>query len=273
MMRNSLVIFSCLVLSAQPAFAQPAWDRQTDELLESGLTGLKESYNQLADRNHFLTSGIETYRQNIQSLRKELETLRFQKAGLLARKADATQAKIKGDDAAVYQGEIIRLRQRLDSLAGKTPQNAFQQKKDQLTALLRESRSGLKKAQSELYTIENQSKEPTETITQLQERQLALKDRLLKAQMGPATAARRSAQHAQAEAYLARLTNEVARMRLYRQQLEAAFSYLGNRPLALPGTPGEYQLRRKLAVLKEENMRLKKSIVAFGQISTAEEFY
>ncbi len=277
MIKNFFIIFSFFMLSVPIALAQPAGagDRQSNALLESGLLGLKESYNQLVQHNQFLKSRIKTYRQNTQALSNELKRLRSQETDLLAQKADTAQARVRSDEdeAIVVQGEIGRLQQRLDSLTDKALSNTFRHKKDRLAASLQESSHDLQKAESELRIIQNQSAGSSQTITQLQQKLFTLKDRLWKSQMGSSSVTYGSAQRARAEAYLAQLTNEAALMRLYRQQLEADLSYAGNDGPAPLITREEDQLRRKWTVLNEENIHLKKSLATSSPIFTSQEPY
>mgnify|MGYP001561729731 FL=1 len=101
----------------------------SQEVLEIGLTDLKDSGRQLTQRNNLLRSEIKIYRENIQHLRTELELLQRKKdnpaqgIGIPVSDKKKTVPGWKEGVAGVEEN-IRRLQRQIDALSSEDIRNA-----------------------------------------------------------------------------------------------------------------------------------------------------
>lgn len=130
MMKKYSWIFVFLLLGLHPVGAdETSRHASAREVLEIGLTDLKDSGRQLVQRNNLLRSEIKIYRENIQHLRTELEFLQrkkdnpVQEIGIPASDEKKTVLDWKEGVAGVEEN-IRRLERQIDALSSEEIRNA-----------------------------------------------------------------------------------------------------------------------------------------------------
>lgn len=273
-MKSLLLALVCLFWSVPGVLAQSVSEAPAQEMLAVSLKGLKESYGQLIQRNNFLSAGIASYQKNLPFLQKELETIAAQKQELAAHKNSQGKEVEDGDVLTFYREEIGRLRRQLNAPQEDERQKLFDQKKEQLKILVEQGRQNIKETQSRLQEVEQRYKQQTKMITQIEE---SLEEPSLGGQTqeragadgrngGSLAPAPEGSEDMDTEAYLAMLTGEIERMKLYQHELQQELTARSARESggAVEWGEEQYQLYRKLASLKEENILLKRGLSLIG---------
>lgn len=231
-----------LMLGGQISFAQPSTEGSVEEVLAASLKELKQSYQKLVDQNRFLTSQIETYRNEIPALSKELESLESDKA-IFSHQINADQTT-----ASVYQQEIEELKQKIGSLSRQVPENTLEERKKQLQQEIAANKVNLHRDRLELERLKREPAESAKIINQLKAVQAQLQRQILNNKS--------RWEIESAKAYVRQLDQEIAKLKLEREKLEKSDE--GGDISNL--TEESYQLRRRFMTLEYENMRLKKEI-------------
>lgn len=123
------------------------------EVLEIGLTDLKDSGRQLTQRNNLLRSEIKIYRENIQHLRTDLELSRSKKDNSAQRigiPASDEKKPVLGwkEGVAGIEENIRRLQSQADALSSEDLRKAFQVKKNGLLDSLKKSEQYIRNAEA-----------------------------------------------------------------------------------------------------------------------------
>lgn len=134
------------------------------EILEIGLTDLKDSGRQLAQRNNLLRSEIKIYRENIRHLRAELEFLQGKKDNPVQEIRIPTSDEKKNvpdwkEGVAGVEENIRRLERQIDALSSEDLRKAFQLKKNGLLDSLKKSEQEIRNAEAAIISV-NEGQDP-----------------------------------------------------------------------------------------------------------------
>ncbi len=139
------------------------WEDETSrhasarEVLEIGLTDLKDSGRQLSQRNNLLRFEIKIYRENIQHLRAELEFLQGKKDNPVQKiRIPASDEKKNVPDwkegVAGVEENIRRLQRQIDAFSSEDLRKAFQLKKKGLWDSLKKSEQEIRNAEGAIIS-------------------------------------------------------------------------------------------------------------------------
>ena len=261
MMKKIFIIFFLCVCSAFFLFARSSESGTIEKMVDMSLEGLKDSYQKLSDQNRLLSSEIEGYRNHIQSLRQELDSLASQRTKLSAMPNDQGKAGMMSPEATDRQ-EIERLTEEIESNSEKAIEKAFQQKKGELDTALEQSRRNLRTARLDVKTTREQSTGGA-IIVQLKARQAQLQQQLVDRQAGVKLES--------AKAYANRLDKEIAKLKARQKEFEKNLSRSSQEKSAdiTQFTEESYQLRKRFVALYDENIRLKKEMFRLGTLAVS----
>ncbi|MBI5149892.1 MAG: hypothetical protein HZA28_03875 [Candidatus Omnitrophica bacterium] len=276
-MKKFFPIFFCLAVCASQLCVLPASGESPQEILATGLKGLKESYNHLVERNNFLAAEIASYRRDSPSLSKRWEALVSQKEALMANKRAEENSGDQTDVLEVYRQELDRLRRQLEAADESDQQKIFLREKEGLENLIQGSRENASAAQLRLRDVGKEYDQQAGTMARLRKKQQSFNRQVSKT-AGDFGRDKKSVVEAHPQIvadensalYLAKLTDEISQLKAYRQQLD---NKILNRRSRDPGETMEwgeeqYQTYRKLYSLREENMLLKRQLFSIGSDSS-----
>ncbi len=262
MMKKIFTILFLCAGSAVVSFAHSSEDGVIEDMLNVSLESLKGSYQKLSDQNRLVSSEIEGCRGQILSLRQELDSLESQKA--------KWSPVLNGQDKAkgmtledIYQREIEQLTDKLAAISEKVNEKVFQQKKDELDAILEQSKKNLRAARLKLDEGKTESAKAATLIAQLTARRAQLQRQFADRQA--------SLDLGSAKVYARRLDQEIAKLRSSQRELEGKLAQASNGESVEIGrfTEEDYQLRRKFLSLHDENMRLKREALRLGTFAVS----
>lgn len=262
MIKKILIICFVCVCGASFSSAQSLLESGTvEKMVDMSLEGLKGSYQKLSDRNRLLSSGVEGYREHIQSLRQELDSLASQTTKLSATPGGHEKAGLMSTEAVERQ-EIKRLTEEIESSSEKAIERAFGREKSELDTALEQSRKNLRTARRDVKTLREQIAEG-DAAGQLKARQAQLQQQLADRQAGVKLES--------AKAYANRLDKEIAKLKSRQKELERKLSRSSpEEPLEIASfTEESYQLRRRFVALYDENIRLKKEMFDLGTLAVS----
>ena len=262
MMKKIFIILFVCACVASFSFAQPSKDGALDDMVYVSLEGLKSSYQKLSEQNRLLASEIEGYREHIQSLQQELDSLGSQGTGSSVTRGGAEKAGGMFPEAIDHQ-EIEPLTDKLDAASEQVIEKEFQQKKSELEMALEQSRKNLRAARLEADKIRENSAGGASVIAQLKAKQAQLRRQIADRQSNLDIGASRT--------YVRQLDKEIAKLKSRQRELGKKLSPATDEESADISRFFEEtsQLRRRFVALYDENMRLKKELFRFGTLGVS----
>lgn len=262
MMKKIFIIPFVCACVASFSFAQPSQDGALDDMVYVSLEGLKSSYQKFSERNRLLASEIEGYREHIQSLQQELDSLGSQRTEWSVTRSGREKAGGMFPEA-INRPEIELLTDKLDATSEQAIEEEFRQKKSELEMILEQGRKNLRAARLELDNIKENSAGGASAIAQLKARQAQLRRQIADRQSALDLGASR--------AYARQLDKEIAKLKLRQRELGKKLSQTPDEESADISrfTEETFQLRRRFVALHDENMRLKKELFRLGTLGVS----